>query len=346
MPAGLPRGAGSKKCSAETVELRLEGRLLIGTTGEHPFYARGRGWVAVAELRPGEGVALMSGGWGIVEGVAETGRLEALYNLEVEDDHTYFVGCSQWGFSVWAHNIYDDHESHNMRMRNEVEDVLLARGVDKTRAADIADAGAAPGTDGKKLLDLLRRRKDPNADQVALGEQIDHQIEEVSQQFVDGHGANTTPSMVRARQEQAVRELYDASMEKTGGVLAFAESHAEGREIVRVANRTNPLNPEGIWNSHHGIQAAWAEKHLPGYSRDRAPTQVMATDTRFTPEGFGHPHTRLTTAQAKQSMDRRLHDELRSMVEAQRTVGLPEGTIQASMAQQYRMILALERQSG
>ncbi|MCI0702167.1 MAG: hypothetical protein L0241_13875, partial [Planctomycetia bacterium] len=33
-----------------------------------------------------------------------TSRIETLYNLQVEDHHTYFVGCDEWGFSVWAHN--------------------------------------------------------------------------------------------------------------------------------------------------------------------------------------------------------------------------------------------------
>lgn len=27
-----------------------------------------------------------------------------MYNGEVEEYHTYFVGCDEWGFSVWAHN--------------------------------------------------------------------------------------------------------------------------------------------------------------------------------------------------------------------------------------------------
>jgi hypothetical protein len=27
-----------------------------------------------------------------------------VYNLRVADFHTYFVGCDEWGFSVWAHN--------------------------------------------------------------------------------------------------------------------------------------------------------------------------------------------------------------------------------------------------
>jgi hypothetical protein len=29
-----------------------------------------------------------------------------VYNLRVSDYHTYFVGCLDWGFSVWAHNDY------------------------------------------------------------------------------------------------------------------------------------------------------------------------------------------------------------------------------------------------
>jgi hypothetical protein len=27
-----------------------------------------------------------------------------VYNVRVADFHTYFVGCDEWGFSVWAHN--------------------------------------------------------------------------------------------------------------------------------------------------------------------------------------------------------------------------------------------------
>lgn len=41
------------------------------------------------------------------EGKADTGRVETVYNLEVEGDHTYFVGCNEWVWAVWAHNAYD-----------------------------------------------------------------------------------------------------------------------------------------------------------------------------------------------------------------------------------------------
>lgn len=40
----------------------------------------------------------------VCEGVADSGRVETVYNLEVEGDHTYFVGDGIWGFDVWAHN--------------------------------------------------------------------------------------------------------------------------------------------------------------------------------------------------------------------------------------------------
>jgi len=85
------------------LDLTVSGRV-IGTTHEHPFFARGRGWTKAQELRVGDDVRRMGPGWATVEAVSDTGRLETVYNLEIEDDHTCFVGCDEWGFSVWAHN--------------------------------------------------------------------------------------------------------------------------------------------------------------------------------------------------------------------------------------------------
>jgi hypothetical protein len=39
-----------------------------------------------------------------VKGVEDTGEWATVYNLSVAECHTYFVGGSDWGFSVWAHN--------------------------------------------------------------------------------------------------------------------------------------------------------------------------------------------------------------------------------------------------
>ena len=34
-----------------------------------------------------------------------TGRHVKVYNVQVEEDNTYFVGGGEWGFSVWTHNV-------------------------------------------------------------------------------------------------------------------------------------------------------------------------------------------------------------------------------------------------
>src|SRR5262249_51939869 len=84
--------------------LRLPGGVVIGTTAEHPFYEREKGWTACQELQTGDEIGLMDGGWVRVEGGEPTGRTETVDNLEIEHDQTYFVGTNEWGFSVWAHN--------------------------------------------------------------------------------------------------------------------------------------------------------------------------------------------------------------------------------------------------
>src|SRR6266404_1401581 len=40
----------------------------------------------------------------MVQQVAQTLVRERVYNLRVAEFNTYFVGCDEWGFSVWAHN--------------------------------------------------------------------------------------------------------------------------------------------------------------------------------------------------------------------------------------------------
>jgi RHS repeat-associated protein len=88
---------------APVLNLRVGGRL-ITTTGEHPFFAEGRGWVAATQLDPGERVLGLSGEWLLVEGVDDAGLFTTVYNFRVADWHTYFVGTEEWGFSVWVHN--------------------------------------------------------------------------------------------------------------------------------------------------------------------------------------------------------------------------------------------------
>jgi Pretoxin HINT domain len=88
---------------APILNLHVGGRI-IETTREHPFYVDGKGWRTAHELRIGDVLLSHDGLRVAVEGLAESGRVETVYNLEVEDYHTYFVGSPEWSFDVWAHN--------------------------------------------------------------------------------------------------------------------------------------------------------------------------------------------------------------------------------------------------
>jgi hypothetical protein len=86
-------------------EIELGGRV-IETTSEHPFFVEERGWLPGSQLRVGDRVVGHDGKTTAIDRIAETDRGATVYNITVEEDHTYFVGGEDWGFSVWVHNEY------------------------------------------------------------------------------------------------------------------------------------------------------------------------------------------------------------------------------------------------
>ncbi|HEY0709190.1 MAG TPA: polymorphic toxin-type HINT domain-containing protein, partial [Polyangia bacterium] len=80
-----------------------EGRAeTLSTTANHPFYVGGRGWVEAGELVPGQDTLIDHAGRELAIESAETlpGRVR-VYNLEIAEHHSYFVGTS----GVWVHNV-------------------------------------------------------------------------------------------------------------------------------------------------------------------------------------------------------------------------------------------------
>ncbi len=74
----------------------------ISATPSHPFYVNQFGWTRATDLRAGDVLVLSNGEYVVVEFVQHEILEEPVkvYNFEVEDFHTYFVGES----SVWVHN--------------------------------------------------------------------------------------------------------------------------------------------------------------------------------------------------------------------------------------------------
>lgn len=85
------------------LELVREGgeREVLETTAEHRFGTERRAWVAAGELAAGERVWSADGRWWTVARSEAAGFAAIVYNLEVENSHTYFVEGG-----VWVHNAY------------------------------------------------------------------------------------------------------------------------------------------------------------------------------------------------------------------------------------------------
>jgi hypothetical protein len=96
---------------AHVVNLHVCGRV-IGTTPKHRFWVKGLGWVPCAELQAGDLLRSDDGQWVAVECVTDSGEQVPVYNVRVADHKTYFIGCEEWGFSVWAHNAYSHLQAY------------------------------------------------------------------------------------------------------------------------------------------------------------------------------------------------------------------------------------------
>ena len=88
--------------TSELVHVYVNGEE-ITTTPEHPFYVPQKGWTSAIELHAGDILVLQNGKYVVVEKVQHEILEEpvTVYNFEVEDFHTYYVGDS----SILVHNV-------------------------------------------------------------------------------------------------------------------------------------------------------------------------------------------------------------------------------------------------
>ena len=87
--------------TSELIHIQVGDEEII-TTPEHPFYSPVRGWTAACKLRAGDLLVMLNGEYVVVE-IVQHEILESpitVYNFEVADFHTYFVGDS----AVLVHN--------------------------------------------------------------------------------------------------------------------------------------------------------------------------------------------------------------------------------------------------
>ena len=83
------------------VHITINGEEIV-TTDNHPFYVQGRGFIEAGSLLVGDRLISVNGEDLIVEDycIELTDEPVSVYNFQVEDFHTYFVGENK----VWVHN--------------------------------------------------------------------------------------------------------------------------------------------------------------------------------------------------------------------------------------------------
>ncbi len=101
------------------------GKETIKATADHPFYIGGR-WLRVAELKVGDSVKLFDGSNLVIEQITVVPGRTTVYNFEVEDYHTYYVGDTK----VLVHNSGPcPNEIRDLRKYGQAKDLKGKEGV-------------------------------------------------------------------------------------------------------------------------------------------------------------------------------------------------------------------------
>ncbi|HPH98642.1 MAG TPA: polymorphic toxin-type HINT domain-containing protein [Anaerolineaceae bacterium] len=79
----------------QLVNLVIDGEE-IETTPEHPFYTMEEGWVPAGSLWMGAHILQADGTNGIIQEISFISSHAVMYNLSVDQAHTFFVGDGQW----------------------------------------------------------------------------------------------------------------------------------------------------------------------------------------------------------------------------------------------------------
>lgn len=92
----------------------------ITTTPTHPFYVPQKGWTAAIEFRAGDILVTCNGEYVVVEKIQHElpETPVTVYNFEVEDFHTYYVGST----SVLVHNSCNHNNAWTKERKGHLRD--------------------------------------------------------------------------------------------------------------------------------------------------------------------------------------------------------------------------------
>ena len=156
-----------------------------------------------------------------------------VYNLEIEEYHTYLVGSALWGFAAWAHN----------------NDCAIA-----PAAGALSEPGALrnAAVDVHNLAGTAANRVPINQSTVAI---VEGKVGDELQLFASGSGGYPRPGQVERLTELGVPSERILSGAQFSKGFSAAENHAE-RVILRNL-------PEGASVTRWGISWGGQQRAVP-----------------------------------------------------------------------------------
>lgn len=112
----------------ELVHVKVKDEIITCTT-EHPFYVHGKGWVAAKDLQQCDKLELLNGEIALVDGISHEKTTEVInvYNFEVEEFHTYFVGAC----CILVNNVCAKARREGVRKAWQQEKAAVQNGTSK-----------------------------------------------------------------------------------------------------------------------------------------------------------------------------------------------------------------------
>lgn len=137
----------------ELVHLQIKGETITTTVG-HPFFVQGKGWVAAKDLHINDKLKLQNGEDAFVDeiGLEQLDTPVQVFNFEVEDFHTYFVGSN----GVLVHNLCAKARRERVRKAWAKEKTAVQNGTSKynwtpKQRAELINTGRVRGYQGHHI---------------------------------------------------------------------------------------------------------------------------------------------------------------------------------------------------
>jgi hypothetical protein len=218
----------------------------ISVTLKHPFWVNGQGWVNAEELKPGQKLeicdpigetdvnrrdgskmldyALSGKRWQVeVLSVERDRRFMIVYNIEVEDFHTYFVGRH----GIWVHNKDQGRPVFEQVLKESNPDArpFSGRNGENRRSENSGDESNRAGARGEnEAADILARHDNLEVVQLPASNTLgklegnpdllinDRTADVFTPQPPDGGLASLSDTSLKSRK---VRQIYSKIQEKS-----------------------------------------------------------------------------------------------------------------------------------